>query len=200
MSCTAQFRQRRREAGFTLVEVLIAGVVLVTGILGILGLFALAIGNNSRSRLDSTSTMLAQSVVEQISGSLAQGGPDQLTDCASSPNTWTITKAPGGASLKSDGTIDFNGQSQSSLMDAGCAGGGGTSCYAMSYVVCNNGGASGTPLTYDVRWNIQAVGSTRVYLVTVGARPLNTGLARFSFGLPITLRSYVGEMQHDLGL
>ncbi|MFB3916754.1 MAG: prepilin-type N-terminal cleavage/methylation domain-containing protein [Terriglobales bacterium] len=166
-----QIRRRRREDGFTLVEVLIAGVVLTVGLLAITGLFATAIGNNGRSRFDSTSTMLAQSVIEQITAVLARGGPASVTDCNGTSHT--IKTAVGGS-------ID------TAVTD-----------YSMNFVVCEAGGESGTTGTYDVRWSVAQASSfcsstSCTYLVTVSARPAATGLKRFAFGLPVIFRTYVG--------
>jgi Tfp pilus assembly protein PilV len=172
--------QRQSEAGMTLIELLIAGAVLVVGMLSIMGLLMLAVGNNGRSKLDTTSTMLAQAVVEQISAKIAGGGPGTLTDCNGSGTTWTIDYSSGtgsaGANL-SNGAIDFT-QAQSSV----------TTGYYMNYVECSGNVQN----TYDVRWNIQSLSASNTYLVTVGARP-GALPTRFSFAIPVTLRTYVGN-------
>ena len=156
---------------------MIAGLVLVFGLLAITALFATAIGNNGRSRVDSTATMLSQSVIEQITAVLARGGPSAMTDCGQPPTTWNIETAVGGATLKGS-SIDFTQTSP----PAG---------YQMTFVVCNGGGEAGTQSVYDVRWNIAQV-STSSYLVTVAARPQNMTPGRFTFALPVTMRTYVG--------
>jgi len=164
----------------TLIELMIAAVVLIFGMLSIMGLLMLAIGNNSRSKVDSGATMLSQAVLEQISAKLVGGGPGSITDnngCDGTGNTWTIAYGQGGANLVA-GKIDFVGQAQGAVPGN----------YYMNYVECNNN----VKMTYDVRWNIQAVGTT-TYLVTVGARPFNTMPTRFSFSLPVTMRAYVGK-------
>src|SRR5579863_9599368 len=53
---------QNRQAGFTLLEVMITGVVLTVGLLAVAVLFGTAVGNNGRSRVDSTATMLSSSV------------------------------------------------------------------------------------------------------------------------------------------
>lgn len=163
----------------TLIELMIAAVVLVFGLLSIMGLLMLAIGNNGRSKIDSTATMLTQAVLEQISAKLSGGGPGSITDnnnCDGTGNTWTINDAAGGATL-AGGKIDFT-QAQ--------AGAGAN--YFMNYVDCNNN----VKMTYDVRWNIQSIGANGTYLVTVGARPKGGVPIRFAFALPVTMRAYVG--------
>jgi prepilin-type N-terminal cleavage/methylation domain-containing protein len=170
-------RTPKRQAGFTLLELMIAVLVLVFGLLAITALFATAVGNNGRSRLDSTATMLSQSVIEQVTAVLARGGPAAMTDCGSPPTTWTIDTSVGGANL-SGSSIDFTQTSP----PAG---------YQMNFVVCNGGGEAGTQATYDVRWNVAQI-TTNSYLVTVAARPKGMQAGRFTFALPVTLRTFIG--------
>ena len=184
MSDIVQTRTRKRQAGFTLLELLIAAFVLTFGLLAITALYAIAIGNNGRSRLDSTATMLSQAVIEQITAVLARGGPSSVTDCSQSPTTWHIETSAGGANLNGS-SIDFT-QQQSAIPQPNPP-----DTYYMNYVVCNGGGEFGTQAVYDVRWNITQI-STNSYLVTVGARPQNMQNNRFTFALPVTLRTYVG--------
>ena len=164
----------------TMIELLIAGVVLVVGMLAIMVLLGLATGNNGRSKVDSTATMLSQGVVEQISAVLAGGGPGSIVDdnnCDGTGNTWTIdaTSGPapnGGGAPILGAKIDFT-----QVAPAGSQ---------MNYVDC----AGTIRTTYDVRWNVQTVGST--FLVTVGARPQGAGQTQFTFALPINMRVYLG--------
>src|SRR5215813_12239711 len=134
---------RNPESGMTLIELMIAAVVLVFGMLSIMGLLMLAIGNNGRSKIDSTATMLSQAVLEQISAKLVGGGPGSVTDnsaCGAGPGTtWTIDYAQGGAAL-AGGKIDFTAAQ-------------GPANYFMNYVECTNNVA----VTYDVRWNVQPI-------------------------------------------
>ena len=181
-------RRQKRQSGFTLIEVLIASVVLVFGLLAVLGLFATAVGNNGRSRADSTSTMLAQSVIEQIAAVLAHGGPQQITDCLG--HTFAVDSAAGGARLGGS-SIDFS----ESAPPAGYWTNNGSN---RGYTVCDGGGGeSGTHATYDVRWNITSLtcGTQQqcTYVITVAARPISMTPGRFTFALPITLRAYVGS-------
>ena len=181
---------QRQQAGFTLLELMIAALVLTFGLLAITALFATAIGNNGRSRVDSTATMLAQSVIEQITAALALGGPSTVTDCSGNPPLPVCNPnspdplcptGTNGANL-SGSSIDF-GQT------------GVPYGYSMNYVVCNGGGEFGTQAVYDVRWNIQPVSTTppsSSYLVTVAARPQGMQTGRFTFALPVTFRTYVG--------
>jgi len=172
-------KNRKSESGMSLIELMIASVVLIFGMLSIMGLLMLAIGNNGRSKIDSGATMLTQVVLEQVSAKLAGGGPGSITDnsaCGAGPGTtWVLNDQAGGANL-SGGKIDFT-QAQGPLLGS----------YAMNYVDCNNN----ITMTYDVRWNIQTLG-VKSFLVTVGARPKNGLPTRFAFALPVTMRAYVG--------
>ena len=164
----------------TLIELLIASVVLIFGMLSIMGLLMLAMGNNGRSKIDSSATMLSQVVLEQVGAKLAGGGPGSITDnsnCNNTGTTHTINEQPGGATLVG-GKVDFT-QAQAGLI---------ANNYAMNYVECSNN----VKRDYDVRWNVQSVGTSGTYLVTVGARPKNSLPVRFAFALPVTMRAYVG--------
>jgi Tfp pilus assembly protein PilV len=177
MSKRLQERKGRRQAGFTVLEAMIAGFILTFGLLAITALFATAIGNNGRSRVDTTATMLSESVIEQITAVLARGGPSAMTDCAPTPTTWFIDTNVGGAALTGS-SIDFTESSP-------------PSGYYMNFVVCNGGGEANTQATYDVRWHVAQI-STGTYLVTVAARPQVMSPGRFTFSLPVTFRTYVG--------
>ena len=163
--------RRNTEAGMTMLEVLIAGVVMTIGFMGLIGLVVTAIASNNRNKLDSTGTMLTQAVVEQINSTLVGSGTATLSDCGG--NTWNIATAVGGAAL-TGANIDFT---QTSI----------PSNYSMNFSVCSVGQTS----KYDVRWNVQQV-TSETYLVTVGARLLKSGAGGNKyFALPVTLRTYV---------
>ena len=164
----------------TLIELMIASAVLVFGMLSVMGLLMLAIGNNGRSKVDSTATMLTQGVLEQVSAKLAGGGPGSITDnanCNGTGTAWTIDSAPGNGAKVAAGKIDFT-QAQNAV----------PANYFMNYVDCNNN----VQAIYDVRWNVQTIGANGTYLVTVGARPKGNLPTRFSFAIPVTMRAYVG--------
>ena len=82
MSRTMLRRKLHRESGMTLIELAIAAVVLIVGMLSIMGVLLVAVGNNGRSKIDSSATMLSQAVLEQLRAKLAGGGPGSLTDNA----------------------------------------------------------------------------------------------------------------------
>ena len=165
--------RKNRQAGISMIELMIAGVVVVVGFMATLGLVMTAIASNNRNRMDSTGTMIAQAVVENVSSVIVGSGTDSLTDCAG--NTWTMSSVVGGATV-SGSAIDFTQASPPAN-------------YHMDYVVCNVGSQN----TYDVRWNVQQVTSS-TYLLTVGVKMKSAGNngSKF-FALPVNLRTYVSN-------
>lgn len=70
---TFSFRRpgRRRNAGFSLIEVLVAIVVLSFGLLGMVGLQAASLQANRDARLQSTAILLARDIAEAMRGNKA---------------------------------------------------------------------------------------------------------------------------------
>jgi type IV pilus modification protein PilV len=181
--------RRNSQQGSTLIELLIAMLVLATGMAGVTTLLVTAIASNNRNGKDTTATLLAQKVIEEISAqNVYNDTVVTTTDCAG--NSYTFATDPGaapggaGANLKSDGTIDFT-QSYANV----------TAGYAMRYVDCATGG--GAQITYDVRWNVMNLSATNTTsrLITAAARPLSSNvnqLGGFYFALPVTLRGVGG--------
>lgn len=186
---TLKMRARRGQAGFSLMELLIALTMLTIGMAGIAILVTSAMVTDYRNRNDTTSTMLAQRVLSRVAGvSVNSTSLPTVTDCL--PQTWTIATTPGGATLVSSygapnliGDIDWT-QSYSSIANN----------YKMQYRTC-----SGT--TYEVRWNIAAVSGTTgpfANQVAVSARPMSAAnvspqFKQLQYGKPVTLRTIVGQ-------
>src|SRR5260370_32093356 len=77
----------RNERGMSLIELMIAMVVLLVGVVGSMALIAYAIGGNGRSRQQSNATVIAQMVSEKISSQKASLSHNlTLTHCPP-PNT-----------------------------------------------------------------------------------------------------------------
>lgn len=174
--------KRSTQRGTSLIELMIASLVLTVGVLGCAVLIPIAIGTNSKNRQQSNSTVIAQMTMEKITSASASGSATlTITDCAGTANTINITGSTGGtgATLLSSGSIDFSQTQGSSGAPAG---------YYMSYTSC---GTSGRQSTYDVRWNIQTP-SNYVKLVTVSAKLQGSGTNQILFSLPVTIRSMVG--------
>src|SRR5579862_4593107 len=87
---------RRTQAGMTLIELMVAMVILTVGMGALTNLLVVAMATDNRNSKDTSATLLAQMVVEQISAQHPNSNATiSITDCAG--NSWTIATA-GGAS------------------------------------------------------------------------------------------------------
>jgi prepilin-type N-terminal cleavage/methylation domain-containing protein len=164
----------RNQRGMSLIELMIAMVVLLVGIVGSMTLIAYAIGGNGRSRQQSNSTVISQMVAEKISSQKASLSNNlTITDCAG--NSTTVYTAAGGATLTSGGDADYT---QAAVIG-----------YQMDYKDC---GTNGRLMIYDVRWNITQP-SGYVKLIIVSTKMKNAGTDARVFALPVTIRTLVGQ-------
>lgn len=148
---------RKESRGFSLVELMIAMVVLAVGLLAAAGLICAAMSTNVVPKLGSTSATLAESTMERIlsippdaTGAAASA---TLTDC--SGNSFTVNTLVGGSPLvtnQNEVTVDF----QQPAVPG----------YSMQYVIC----ASNQNITYDVRWTVEPGPTLSTQLITVSAR------------------------------
>jgi Tfp pilus assembly protein PilV len=181
MELTRKFK-RSSQSGMSLIEMMIASLVLIVGVLGTAVLIPIAIETNARNRQQSNSTVIAQMTMEKItSASTAGVTAVTITDCAGTTNTINLAGSAGGtgSAVLASGSIDFT-QAQGSA--------GAPAGYYMSYTNC---GTAGRQSMYDTRWNVQTP-STYVKLVTVSARLQGSGTDALMFSLPVTIRSMVG--------
>lgn len=183
---TKKIALSRGERGMTLVELMIAMVVLAVGLAGVMMLVSGSIASNSRNKRDTTATNLSQMVLERI----AAAGPTatatfDILDCANVNRTINPTGSITGlgAALDSSGNISFSTAPN-------------PASYSVDYVVC---GASGTQTTYNIRWRIQLLPASlqagsvpMAKMVTVSSRQMGNSLARF-FVPPVTLRTVVTQ-------
>ena len=171
------------QAGISMIEVLLAMIILTMSSLGVIGLLWTAILTNNRNKVDSTQTMLAQSIVEQVNSTIIGSESSALTDCDGT--VWTISTTPGGAAV-SGANIDFT---ETSPPDD----------YHMTYVLRAPCADTGTlQAAYDVRWHVDIVGQsegtpTNTYLVTVGAKRSGSSEAGIRDSAPVALRVMVGN-------
>jgi prepilin-type N-terminal cleavage/methylation domain-containing protein len=184
---------RQSQAGMTLVELMIALFILAVGMGALTNLLVVAMAADNRNSKDTSATLLAQMVVEQISAQHPNStAAISVTDCAG--NAWTIATAGGaspggtGATLVTSSTAaGYGGIDQTQAYSNITAG------YAMKYVDCGGVGNTGNPTTYDVRWNVMTVDTNYTRMVTASARPLNANaLGGIQFALPINLRAVTG--------
>jgi type IV pilus assembly protein PilV len=188
----ARFR-RRSQGGMTLVELMVALSILAVGMGALTNLLVIAMESDNRNSKDTSSTLLAQMVVEQIAAQHPNSNATiSVTDCAG--NVWTVATA-GGASP--------NGAGANLVTTSSAAGYGGidqtqayssiTANYAMQYVDCGGVGNTGNPITYDVRWNVMTIDANYTRLVTASARPLGANnLGGIQFAMPVNLRAVSG--------
>jgi type II secretory pathway pseudopilin PulG len=179
-----------RQRGFMLIELMISMVILTVGLGGLLVLLITAMNTDKNSSGDTSSTMVAEHVLEQIT---AQGvgansppnPPLTVTDCAGT--VWNINTARAalnagsganggnGANLTAGGIIDWT------QAYAGVPAG-----YAMLYVGC---GAGSQQTIYDVRWNVIQM-SANSRLTVISARPGGQRqIGGLKFVVPVNLRT-----------
>src|SRR5258708_38813677 len=92
-----------------LIEMMIACIVLLVGVVATASLIPLAIGTNAKNRQQSNSTFIAQMLMEKIL-SVPVGAPTPtLTDCTGTSTTInaTGTATGAGATLLSTGDADY---------------------------------------------------------------------------------------------
>jgi type IV pilus modification protein PilV len=187
MKPCASANRFRNQLGMSMVELMIALTVLAIGVLAILALVTVSMRNNNRTKMDSGGTMVAQLVIETISAQSNAGAALTITDCNNT--NWPVSGVAGsGANLTSTGAIDYLSQTYAAV----------PANYKMQYREC---GQNGQQITYDVRWNVQAM-NTSSRVITVAARPLgagsgagsNTAQVARAFQLPVTLRTIVAPI------
>ena len=176
----------RQDAGITMIETLMAAAILVIGSVGMLSLIISAIATNNRNKMDSTQTMLAESILEQISSTFTPNngpGTSTLVDCAG--HSWSIDTTIAGSgssgSALSGSSIDYSQTSPPA---------GWYMNYVMSTPCSPTGNVQGI---YDVRWHLDKIGTTQTYLITVSAKLKNHGEGNEFFSLPVTLRVMYGS-------
>lgn len=162
----------------SLIELMIAMVVLLVGLMGSLALVATAVQNNGRSRQQGNSTVVAQMITEKISSVTAALSPLLVvTDCVG--NNFNVSTSAGGSVVNAQGDIDFT---QAPVAQ-----------YQMLYTDC---GTLGRQFTYDIRWNIQQP-TANVKILTVTAQKLNVNVGNNwdlrNVSFPVTIRTLIGQ-------
>jgi len=186
----------------SLLELVIAMVVLTVGMLGSMVMILTGMQSNSRNKNDNAATVLDQEILEMFATlkNYPQSGSVIIYDCALSGGSanqhlaslgqGTYASGGSGAPLNSVGDIDWT-QSAPTLATSSTAG------YAMKYQTCSGD-------IYEVRWNIMDANSStpsgtvsRISLLTVSSREI--GQAGSKLGMlvapPTTLRTLIESSQ-----
>jgi type II secretory pathway pseudopilin PulG len=185
--------KKKPEIGTTIVELMIAMMILAVGLGGLMLLFVDSMATNNRNGRDTTATLLAQKVIEELTAQNTNATVAvTLTDCVG--NNWLIPATQGapaplgqGANLVTNAASPFYGG-----IDFTQAFGGVPAGFGMQYVDC---GPNGTQTTYDVRWNVMTITANSTRLITASAKRVGTtgqggGLVS---AFPVTLRSIGGS-------
>jgi prepilin-type N-terminal cleavage/methylation domain-containing protein len=176
-------RAANNQDGLTIIELMIAMVVLAVGILGSMSLVIMAIKGDFRSKQQSNSTAMAQMVTEKIMSIPAWNNATlTITDCTNTNYSVSTTgsTAGSGATLTSSGDVDYT---QAKVAN-----------YNMAYTDC---GTANRQMTYDVRWNIKTIANDPyIKILTVSARlngVTNGATSGSIFGPVVTIRTIVGQ-------
>jgi hypothetical protein len=172
-----------------LLELLIAMVVLATGMGGLLVLLTASMYTNNRAGQDTTSTMIAEHILEQISAQPANAMTSlpPFQDCAGTAWTVSTASAPlgggdsvnggNGANLTAAGAVDWT-QPYASVPTG----------YKMHYAGC---GAGGEQTIYSVRWNVIKI-TDYSRMIIVSARPEGAKIGGLRYVTPVSLRTIGG--------
>ena len=166
---------RRQQRGMTIIELMIAMVVLAIGVVGSMTLVVRAIGGDAASKQLSNSTVLAQAVTERIMAiPAATNTIVAITDCTTTAHN--VSTSPGGPAVTSSGDLDFTAAAVAN--------------YQMSYTDCDT---NGRQAVYDVRWNVQAIANSNyAKVLTVSAQLKSAGNNRMIFAPVTTIRTIIG--------
>ena len=172
-------KKSRESKGFSMVETMIAIVILAVGVMSLATLMPYATQNDYRSRMDTTATFIAARQLEQM---LAQ--PYIVTNFTSAAdgagNTANIIVSCGAPGCAAGATV-VGGL----ISFAGAAPNG----YGRIYTIPASG-VAGSPKvnggTYDVRWNVSQ-NASGVRTILIAARP--QGNQPGTTSLPANLRA-----------
>jgi Tfp pilus assembly protein PilV len=181
------------ERGSMLLELLIAIVVLAIGMGGLLVLLVSAMSTNNRSGNDTSSTMLAEHIIEQISAQPADTSTAlSINDCAGT--AWSVSTAGAANGAGNSGSYGGNGAQLTStaMVDWTQTYASVPAGYKLKYVAC---GAGGRQITYDTRWNVISLNPSNhsSRMIVVSSRPSSDGtVGGLRYVVPANLRTIGG--------
>jgi Tfp pilus assembly protein PilV len=210
---STQSRGRLGENGMSLLELMIAMIVLTVGLLGSMVMILTAIESNSRSKTDNYATILDQEIMETFAtlNNYPKAGSVAIYDCAlnggsadshlASLGQGAYASGGNGAALYTSSTaaaagynvgdIDWT-QATPTLATSTTPG------YAILYQTCSGD-------IYEVRWNIMDANNpaptlpavSRISLLTVSSRETAAKGSKLGmlFAPPTTLRTLIESSQ-----
>ena len=173
------------QVGFSLLELMIACMVMMIGLTGGLAIVLAAVAGNNRDKMDSTATILSQMTIEMISSVSANSTATvSITDCnpagssaGHTINTAGAASSGAGAPLASSGGIDF---SQATVTG-----------YSMLFYSCQASTGDRQSI-YDVRWNITTLSSNAKFVTVAAQRNGADSTQPIYFASPVSLKTIVG--------
>jgi prepilin-type N-terminal cleavage/methylation domain-containing protein len=190
MSMHRAKESRKAEHGMTLLELLFALTIMLIGMGAVMIMISTAIAQNNGSKHDSSATMIAQLVAEQIGAQPANTNPVlNIIDCGglvSNVATGNLAGPPNGVGA----TLIAAGQPRAGDINWAAQNFGDAALftYSMRYFSCGTGGRQ---IQYEVRWNIQQL-TVNTKLITVSARRRDQGRNGIGFNVPVTIRTITG--------
>jgi prepilin-type N-terminal cleavage/methylation domain-containing protein len=189
-------KNTRRQRGFSLAEFMIAMLVLTIGTGGLLPLLIASITLDKKTASDTTSILVAEVVLEQMSAQSASYPgvlPNPITDCAIPVNSWNINVTDAKVGAGSGGAFGGNGANLTSvgLIDWTEAYANIPAGYAMRYVACST--TNDIPVTYEVRWDVITTSAAeQTKMIVISARPMYTSSSALGITIPANLRTIIG--------
>jgi type II secretory pathway pseudopilin PulG len=183
--------KNKAEAGSTLIELMIAILILAVGLSALTTLFISSMLTDNRNSKDTTATQLAQKIIEELTAQNVNSTVAlTLTDCVG--NVWTVP-ATQGAAFPGQGAAVMNNPASPYYggIDFTQAIGNVPAGFVMQFVDCD---PNGQRATYDVRWNVMTMTANNTRLITASARRLGTNSqGGLVYAVPVTLRAIGGS-------
>lgn len=172
--------RKSKQSGMTLVELMFALAILGVGLLALNAAFVLGMSTNNKNSKDTTSTLIAQSFLEQIAAEPASStAAFTISDCTG--NGFNVNPSDGsapGATLDASGNIDW------------------TAAGVNNWIITNfkDCTAGGSVVAYEIRWNITPLAGGYTRRITVGARQAaGTKLGGLKYAVPVSLTTIGGN-------
>lgn len=175
--------RRIRQQGFSLLEMLIATVILLVGLVAVAQLVPASLLVNYRNRMDSSALVFAQRQLDVIldqplsSSSFTDGNGN--TYQLGNPATANVVQGTGVVKLNNETLIDFSGATPDPYPTNG---------YGFTYQDPKDPNG----ITYDVRWAVIVTGNG----ATISSKRFILGVRQIGgsgFFLPITLDTMVAQ-------